>query len=272
MNIFNLSFGKDSMATLILAAKQGIPIDRVMYVEVKFNNEISGEHPIMAEWIPFAEKRLKELFGITVEHTSKGTYLEHFFHKKIKGKFEGYNNGFPFVIHAWCNSLKRDAIRVYMQQFKGQTITQFIGMAYDELPRWNRMLAKETKTMKYRSLLVEQKLTEQDAMGICRRYDLLSPMYDFDGIFRGGCWFCPKQCLADLYSLWKNYPDLYQKLIDLEPYSLLNKFKPNGVTLESLAERFAEGYIPKRKKKAREFVQIDMFEKIDGGDEQTWKD
>lgn len=48
MNIFSLSFGKDSMATLILAAEQGIPIDRVLYVEVKFNDEISGEHPIMA--------------------------------------------------------------------------------------------------------------------------------------------------------------------------------------------------------------------------------
>lgn len=68
MNIFNLSFGKDSMATLILAAEQGIPIDRVMYCDIRFNDEISGEHPIMAEWIPTAEKRLKELFGITVDH------------------------------------------------------------------------------------------------------------------------------------------------------------------------------------------------------------
>lgn len=43
MNIFSLSFGKDSMATLILAAEQGIPIDRVLYVDIKFNDEISGE-------------------------------------------------------------------------------------------------------------------------------------------------------------------------------------------------------------------------------------
>lgn len=63
MNIFNLSFGKDSMATLILAAEQGIPIDHVMYCDIRFNEEISGEHPLMAEWIPTAEKRLKELFG-----------------------------------------------------------------------------------------------------------------------------------------------------------------------------------------------------------------
>ena len=47
MNIFILSFGKDSMATLLLAIEQGIPIDRVMYCEIRFNDEISGEHPLM---------------------------------------------------------------------------------------------------------------------------------------------------------------------------------------------------------------------------------
>lgn len=57
MNIFNLSFGKDSMATLILAYEQGIPIDRVMYCDIRFSPEISGEHPVMAKWIPTAEKR-----------------------------------------------------------------------------------------------------------------------------------------------------------------------------------------------------------------------
>lgn len=72
MNILNLSFGKDSMATLLLVIEQGIPIDRVMYCDIRFNEEISGEHPLMEEWIPTAEKRLKELFGITVDHAYTG--------------------------------------------------------------------------------------------------------------------------------------------------------------------------------------------------------
>lgn len=38
------------------------------------------------------------------------------------------------------------------------------------------------------------------------------------------------------------------------------------MTLAGLAERFESGYIPKRKKKALKFVQMDMFEKIEGGD------
>lgn len=261
MNIFNLSFGKDSMATLILAAEQGIPIDRVMYCDIRFNEEISGEHPLMAEWIPTAEKRLKKLFGITVDHAYSGvSFYEQFYKVKQKGNHVGDIYGFPYVIGAWCNDrLKLQAIKKYEARFRNEETTTFVGIAYDEPVRWERMLKKETDKHKYRSLLVEQKLTEQDAFEICKKYDLLSPMYTSgDEIYRGGCWFCPKQCLADLYSLWKAYPDLWQRLCDMEPDSH-NTFKPNGVTLESLAERFAEGYIPKRRKKQQTSVQLDMF-------------
>lgn len=250
------------MATLILAAEQGIPIDRVMYCDIRFNNEISGEHPLMAEWIPTAEKRLKELFGITVDHAYSGVGFEGQFYKRLtRGKFKGFNYGFPHVLSPWCNTLlKIRAINRYMRNF--DDTTTFVGIAYDEPVRWERMLKKQTDKRKYRSLLVEQKLIEQDAFQICKRYDLLSPMYTSgDEIYRGGCWFCPKQCLADLYSLWKNYPELYGKLLEMEPDSF-NTFKPNGVTLESLAERFADGYIPKRRKKRNTFVQLDMFKDL----------
>ena len=259
MNIFNFSFGKDSMATLLLAIEQGIPIDRVMYCDIHFNEEISGEHPLMAKWIPTAEKRLKELFGITVDHAySRVSFEEQFYKVRQKGNHVGDVYGFPYTPNAWCNGiLKLKTIKKYLLRFGD--ITQFIGIAYDEPIRWERMKKKETEKCKYRSLLVEQKLIEQDAFEICKRYDLLSPMYTSgDEIYRGGCWFCPKQCLADLYSLWKNYPDLWQRLCDMEPDSH-NTFKPNGVTLESLAERFAEGYIPKRRKKQQTSVQLDMF-------------
>ena len=261
MNVFNLSFGKDSMATLILAAEQGIPIDRVMYCDIRFNDEISGEHPLMAEWIPTAEKRLKELFGVTVDHAYSGvSFYEQFYKVKQKGNHVGDIYGFPYVIGAWCNDrLKLGAISKYQAQFGNNEITQFVGIAYDEPVRWERMLKKQTDKRKYRSLLVEQKLIEQDAFQICKRYDLLSPMYTSgDEIYRGGCWFCVKQCLADLYSLWKNYREYFDILAEIEQVSV-NTFRAEGITLKSLAERFADGYIPKRRKKRQTSVQLDMF-------------
>lgn len=265
MNIFNLSFGKDSMATLILAAEQGIPIDRVMYCDIRFSPELSGEHPLMAAWIPTAEKRLKELFGITVEHLYYGkSFVEMFYQPLTSGKFIGCNKGFPMTKGAWCNHLKVDATRKEFSKLKrkGENICEIIGIAYDEPKRWARLKVKETKRHKIRSLLIEQKKTENDAMEICKKYDLLSPMYmSDDGIYRGGCWFCVKQCLADLYCLWKNYPHLYEKLLALEPDSGTN-FRPRGVTLALLTQRFENGYIPTRRKKRLPYVQLDMFDMI----------
>lgn len=260
MNVFNLSFGKDSMATLLLAIEQGIPIDRVMYCDIMFDNNISGEHPIMAAWIPTAEKRLKDLFGITVDHAYSGvTFWQQFFKEKEKGKHVGDINGFPHVCAPWCNSrLKLRAISRYYKQIR-ESVTQFVGIAYDEPVRWERMVKKDTVRVKSRSLLFEQKLIEQDAFQICKRYDLLSPMYTSgDEIYRGGCWFCVKQCLADLYSLWKNYREYFDILAEIEQVSV-NTFRAEGITLKSLAERFADGYIPKRRKKQQTSVQLDMF-------------
>ena len=190
MNIFNLSFGKDSMATLILAAEQGVPIDHVMYCEIKFNDEISGEHPLMAEWIPTAEKRLKELFGITVDHTYCGfTFYDKFYKKMTKGKYIGSIKGFPLVQGAWCNSMKVIASMKYYKQFN-EPVFEIMGIAYDETKRWERALERGTKNRIPRSLLVEQKITEQDAFRICEKYDLLSPIYTSgDGIYRGGVGF-----------------------------------------------------------------------------------
>lgn len=261
MNIFNLSFGKDSMATLLLAVEQGIQIDRVMYCDIRFSDEISGEHPLMAEFIPEAEWILKERFEITVEYAFSRTYLDFFFKKHQRGNHIGDIQGFPHILSAWCNSiLKIQAINKYLSQFRNQNVTQFIGIAVDEPKRWDRMKAKESPTRKYRSLLVEKNLAEQDAFRICEKYGLLSPIYKSeDEIYRGGCWFCPKQCNADLYSLWKNYPDYYQKLVELEPYSPHNKFKPDG-NLSDYAKRFESGYVPKRRKKREKYKQMSIFD------------
>lgn len=268
MNIFNLSFGKDSMATLLLAIEQGIAIDRVMYCDIRFSDEISGEHLLMAEWIPEAERILKERFGITVEHAFSKTYLDFFYTKYTKGYHVGENHGFPKVRGAWCNrELKMRAIAQYRKQFKGLNETQFVGIAIDERQRFDNLLAQETRKRKFRSLMIEKNLKENDAFAICERYNLLSPTYKLDvGMFRGGCWFCPKQCYADLYSLWKNYPNYFQILLGLEKYSP-TPFKPK-LNLSDFAKRFEAGYVPKRRKTRENVIQEDFFNLIEQEDKQ----
>lgn len=110
--VLSLSYGKDSMAMLHEIKKRGLPLDCVIHCKIMFDSNTSGEHPLMAEWIPYAEKRIKELYGIDIIHlTAKKNFTEQFYTIKQRGKHKGDNYGFPFVKKSWCNSiLKLDPI------------------------------------------------------------------------------------------------------------------------------------------------------------------
>ena len=61
LHIASCSFGKDSIATILLALEHGEPLDEVIYCEVMFDDYISGEVPehrdfIVRRAIPAFEK------------------------------------------------------------------------------------------------------------------------------------------------------------------------------------------------------------------------
>ena len=180
--VASLSFGKDSMAMLIKIKELGLPLDEVIYVDIMFDDNISGETPEMASFISKAEKILKEKFDIEVTHLRGITFKEQFYKIKQKGKHAGDNYGFPYTIGAWCNDrLKMQPIKEYMRRQKEQII-QYVGIAYDEPERYER-LNHETHI----APLYDLKITEKEAMEICEKYDLLSPIYKTS--FRGGAGF-----------------------------------------------------------------------------------
>ena len=227
--VASLSFGKDSMAMLIKIKELGLPLDEVIYVDIMFDDDTSGETPEMASFITKAEKILKEKFNVEVTHLRGVTFKEQFYKVKQRGKHIGDNYGFPYTIGAWCNDrLKMQPIKEYMRKQKDQII-QYVGIAYDEPERYER-LNHETHI----APLYDLKITEAEAMEICRKYDLLSPIYKTS--FRGGCWFCPKQRLSQLKWLYEEHNDLWNILKEMEKDSV-NTFKPN-TTLKDLEERF----------------------------------
>lgn len=227
--VASLSFGKDSMAMLIKIKELGLPLDEVIYVDIMFDDDTSGETPEMASFITKAEKILKEKFNVEVTHLRGVTFKEQFYKIKQRGKHIGDNYGFPYTIGAWCNDrLKMQPIKEYMRRQKEQII-QYVGIAYDEPERYER-LNHETHI----APLYDLKITEKEAMEICEKYDLLSPIYKTS--FRGGCWFCPKQRLSQLKWLYQEHNDLWNTLRNMEKDSF-NTFKPN-TTLKDLEERF----------------------------------
>lgn len=227
--IASCSFGKDSLAMLIKIKELGLPLDEVIYCEIMFDNKISGEHPLMAEWIPQAEKILKDKYNIEVKHIKGITFKEQFYKIKKRGNHIGDNYGFPYTIDSWCNSrLKIDPIKKYLKQFY-EPVIQYVGIAYDEPKRYERLNHRT-----HIAPLYDLKITEKEAFEICKKNNLLSPVYTKST--RGGCWFCPKQSLNQLKKLYYDYPKLWNILKKMEKDSF-NTFKPN-YTLKELENKF----------------------------------
>ncbi len=189
--IASCSFGKDSIATIILAHEHNEPLDTIIYSRVMYDREKgwSGEDTNHENFIfNVAIPKFREWGYEVVVLESEHDYKYHFNHIKKRSKYPehiGKKQGFP-IAFACCiqSDLKLAPIRKYYKSL-GCDYIEYVGIAIDEPKRLERL---ETKTNKV-SLLAKYNVTEEMAVEMCKEYGLYSPMYEYTK--RGGCWFCP---------------------------------------------------------------------------------
>lgn len=223
------SGGKDSTASVILDHIHGLPPSTIIFSEVMFDRKrgISGELPEHIDFIMNRAKPLFEEWGYTVEIVrAEKDYLDLFYHViERSGQPDRIGKLVGFVLGGMCaanRDLKTKPIRDFYKRLDlaGSEYTQYIGIALDEPIRLERL--RGTNRV---SLLERYGITEQGALEICRKYDLLSPIYSFSK--RGGCWFCPNQSYAEFARLKTEYPELWEELRTLSKTENLasNRFK-----------------------------------------------
>lgn len=213
------SFGKDSMAMLYTMKEHKMPIDEIVYVKILFDDEISAELPEHEEWINnYAIPKIKQDFCIDVKVIQANyTYKDLFFKEITRGGRKGNNRGFPLLFGSWCHrDLKIKPVKDFLKQYN-KNCKQYIGIAFDEIKRIAWELKQGNKMP-----LVDFGITEEQAFEICRKYKILSPAYK--NFRRLGCWFCHKQGNKALVQVIENYPNLYQKIEQLDEFSDI-KFK-----------------------------------------------
>ena len=239
--IASFSGGKDSTATIILAHEHGEPLDLILFCEVMFSAEISGELP---EHISFIKERCVPLFKEWGYETqiirAEKTFLDAFNHIIKKSKTPdriGKRVGFPMAGKCYVN---RDCkVKPINDFYKGQNldeITQYIGIATDEQKRLERLGKGTPRKI---SLLDKYGYTEAMAYDLCKKYGLLSPIYDFAP--RGGCWFCPNCRDGELRHTRDNHPELWLALLRLEKQEgIVNRYWNNleKSTIEEKEENF----------------------------------
>ena len=234
--IASWSGGKDSTASIILAHEHNEPLDLIIFSEVMFDENTSGELPEHIDFIKNKAIPKFEEWGYEVKILhSKKTYLDCFHHIATKGKRIGRKLGFPMagkcLINRDCEIPQiRDFLNGYAKDF-----TQYIGIAIDEPVRMERIVNSGNKV----SLLEKYGYTEKMGFELCKKYDLLSPIYRFTN--RGGCWFCPNMRREELKHLRTNHRDLWDKLLKLEnePNLIGNKWNMlTNTSIHDWEERF----------------------------------
>ncbi len=212
-HIASFSGGKDSAATVILAHEHGDPLDTIIFSEVMFDKEISGELPEHIEFIKNKCVPLFESWGYEVKILhAKLNYMDIFMREPTRGKRvgTGLKTGFPMARKCQINrSVKVQAIKDYLKDMDPDSYIQYIGIAVDEPERLERL--RGTNKI---SLLEKYGHTEQMAFELCKKYELLSPIYEFAP--RGRCWFCPNAKYAELRHLRTEHRDLWDRLLRLE--------------------------------------------------------
>lgn len=232
------SGGKDSTATLILAHKYNIPIDKVVISLPYFDKErgIYADHPKHIDWVLNTAIPAFNEWGYTIDIVSSDRdYLYWFFkvrgercrNKDYVGKYYGW------LLGGMCkmNEEKTIPIKKYIKQL-GDDYQCICGIGLDEPERLARM--HERKQI---SLLENFGYTTQMARELCLQYGLLSPLYEMDR-HRQGCWFCPNASIREYAKLKQEYPLYWEKLVELNKVqNTVTKGFKYGMTFDQMAQK-----------------------------------
>lgn len=135
----------------------------------------------------------------------KGRDIDSFYRVLKKGSHIGCINGWPLCGRCCIQrDCKLPPIEAYRKGLD-EAVVQYIGIAYDEQERLLRLDGAKV------SLLEKYQKTEADAVELCKRAGLYSPMYSFTN--RGGCFFCPNAKRRELRHLYDHHPDLWARLL-----------------------------------------------------------
>ncbi len=203
------SGGKDSSASIIVCYEHGIPLDGIIFCEVMFDSSrnISGEDPKHIKWIYDTAIPIIERMGYKVNVLRANNDYVRVFNSRIGIKSQPQRIGkkHGWLIGGMCMANDRLKIKP-IKDFRRSVgeHEEIIGIAANEPQRLARLKPN------CRSVLAEYGIAEKDTYTLCRKYGLLSPIYETRS--RGGCWFCPNCSIKEFAAFKKEYPELWAEL------------------------------------------------------------
>lgn len=236
--VLNLSGGKDSTAlglewlTRHRADPVTYPLDEVVFCDVGMDFPAMMDHVARLEHI-FTDAGIR-FTRLKSETSFEYLMFEHWPNFRENSKFHNQGFSWPSFQSRWCTTLlKTEIIERYLNQLRAQyAVIQLVGLAADEQER----LAKpNNQNPNHRHPLADWGWTEADCLVYCYLKG-----FNWGGLYqlfkRVSCWCCPLQNLQELRNLRKYFPDLWERLLDME-HKTWRKFRAD-FSVDQLEIRF----------------------------------
>lgn len=217
--VANVSFGKDSLAMLLMLIEKGYPLDAVTFYDT--GKEFQAIYNLRDK-----VKKLLEVHGIEFVELQPAKPFDYMmFEHKTK------------IGYGWCGGRCRwgTTYKVAALDKFGKGATVYIGVAADEATR----LKKEYGKMKLFPL-ADWGMTKQDCLDYCYSKGYCwdeNGVELYDILDRVSCWCCRNKNLKELKGIYQHLPDYWQKLKDIQA-RLPQPMKGEGKGVFDLEKRF----------------------------------
>lgn len=228
--ILSISWGKDSLAMLLMMIDNGMKIDEAVFYDTGM--EFDAIYKMRDLALP-----LLEAHGIKyTELKPDYDFIWKMFDKPVNGSKNGFHFGY-----SWCGGRCRwgttDKLKALDRYAEERGAEMFVGIAADEQKR----LERERKPYK-RFFLAEAEKSETDCLAYCyergfcweengiRLYDILD---------RVSCWCCANKNLKELKNIYRFLPEYWERLKELQARTD-RPMKGPGKSVFELERRFEQ--------------------------------
>ena len=242
VHVVSFSGGKDSTAMLLLMIEKKMRIDCIFFVDT------TKEYPDLYNHLEKVKKYIYPLKIETIDVKFNYWFSEHI---KTKGKNKGKKGyGWPTPMGRWCTALKREGVKKAVKNLtKTARVIEYHGIAADEAER-----AKKNQVGRYiKYPLIDFNVTEKDALEYC-----YSKGFNWNGLYekvsRVSCYCCPLARLDNLRTIRREFPDLWQDMIEMDTKTDY-PFKLNYSVLD-LDRKF------KKEESDSDFMQLSLLDDL----------
>lgn len=213
--IASCSFGKDSLAMVLLLLKKKYPLDEVIFFDTGmefqaiYNNRDKLSDILSSNNIKFTVLKDKKSFEYNA--------FQREVHKKDGAIVYGYD---------WCGGSRRWATaaklstinRHYKDNYGDEVVVEYVGVASDESERIEKYRLKRTKSVKLYPL-VEWGMTEQDCLQYCYEHgwnwkENGVDLYEI--LDRVSCWCCANKNQKEIKNIMIYLSEYWERIKEYE--------------------------------------------------------